>query len=273
MKSLQSLIFSLLLVLLGSLLAAQPGSGCETLFGLANALDDANTGPGLKSFIDDLPPGEGGKAWIALKDTPIDSDVYWLGRVNRWQNAELNFNFVYSASPDVVKILRNGDEVAEVLSGGFNIKFSGFGGDILCPLDQTVTVIGRFHQGQPMVGTWYLTKDLKLNRMTHVPLEELTQSAIPGLGRNPGGLNVLDVPNDIYSWDLNRDWLYEAAVVRGDIIRIISDPTDPRTFWKNGIPPGQPGHNGVKTTTKREVEFLEGYGYVYDASIPGCRPN
>ena len=124
-----------------------------------------------------------------------------------------------------------------------------------------------------MIGTWYLTKDLKLNRMSHVPVGELTQSAIPGLGLNPGGLNVLDVPNDIYSWDLNRDWLYEAAVVRGDVIRISSDPLDPRTFWKNGIPPGQPGHNGVKTTTKREVEFLEGYGYIYDASIPGYRPN
>ena len=89
-------------------------------------------------------------------------------------------------------------------------------------------------------------------------------------GNNPGGINLLSVDN--WSWDLNRDWLYEAAIIRGDIIRIISDPNDPRTIWENGIPPGEPGHNPLgKTITGLEIEFLESYGFIYDPSIPGYR--
>jgi hypothetical protein len=89
-------------------------------------------------------------------------------------------------------------------------------------------------------------------------------------GNNPGGLNLFSVPN--WTWSQSRSWLIESAN-RGDLIRLISDPTEPRTIWKNGIPPGQPGHNGIKTVTGREIEVLENeLGYVWNPEIAAYAP-
>ena len=61
----------------------------------------------------------------------------------------------------------------------------------------------------------------------------------------------------------NRDWLQD-AVSRNDIIRIISDPSEPRTLWRP---------NGDATITQLEINHLEGQSvkYIYDSSIPGYR--
>ena len=42
-------------------------------------------------------------------------------------------------------------------------------------------------------------------------------------------------------------------------------------YAERGIPPGQPGHNGIKTITGDEIELLENQlGYVWDASSHSC---
>ncbi|MCB9278499.1 MAG: hypothetical protein H6562_06270 [Lewinellaceae bacterium] len=216
---------------------------------LPDQLPVTNTGPSLQRFIDEVGDiggtieGELFKAWIALLKTSLNSNKYWLKRISRWQDAGLNFTFTQQGAK--IKVFKGGKEVVEIndVLEYFKVKHNGFGGDIFCPLDKTVTVIGLYHPYQQLLGTWYLIDDLKLFKT----------------GVNPGGLNLLNAPN--WSWDLNRDWLYEAAIVRGDIIRIISDPDIPSTIWDNGIQPGLPGHNGIKTVTGLEIDFLKSYGY------------
>ena len=44
---------------------------------------------------------------------------------------------------DVVQVQKNGTVVAEILENSFKVKLLGFGGDIACPLDRTVSVIGK----------------------------------------------------------------------------------------------------------------------------------
>lgn len=244
--------------------------GSANLILLLKELEDPVTGAQFKKSIESLPPGQGVRAWLALKDTPLSSSAYWLGRINRWQEAGLKFEFAYSMSDDAVQVLKNGVVVAEISRTAFKVKFNGFGGDIVCPPNRTVTVIGLYHPNEPFMGVWYLSKDLELHKLKMIAEGDLTQGNLRELVKNPGGINLLAVSNDFYNWDLNRDWLYEAAIVRGDIIRIVSDPSLPRTKWKNGIPPGQPGHIG-QTRTQDEIDFLESYGFIYDPTIPGYR--
>ena len=84
--------------------------------------------------------------------------------------------------------------------------------------------------------------------------------------------NIINILNIDTGWTLtvNMQWL-QNAIDRDDIIRIISDPNHPRTIWVNGIPPGQPGHNGEKTITGKEIDYLIDRDYIYDPSIPGYR--
>lgn len=105
----------------------------------------------------------------------------------------------------------------------------------------------------PKKGTWYLLKDLKLFKT----------------GENPGGLNILNIPVG-FSWEQNRIWLTE-AVQRGDVIRIISDPTDNFTKWKNGI---DTGNWDDLTYTGKEIFELENVlNYHFDPSISAYIPN
>lgn len=191
-------------------------------------------------------------AWIALKNTDLQRNIYWLGRTNRWKKAGLNLSYVKNGSK--VKVFKAGEEVAELSDDLFKHKYSGFGGDIDCPLDITTTVIGLLglSDNSRKIGTRYFF-DVGLYK-NHLPPNE-----------NLGGINILNLPAGQWTWSKNRDWIINAAN-RGDVIRIISDPSNPRTIWKNGIPPGESGHNGVKTVTGREIEVLENeLGYVFDA--------
>ena len=265
----------------GTVRVLEPGTGRVTdqidELGTYLAHLDAVKKSALLNDLRSLPKLDQGKmvksvrAWEALYGTALRTDTYWLGRVDRWKNAGLGFSFVQNGNK--VKILRGTDEVAEISDDlqYLKINFNGFGGDIFCPLDQTVTVIGRYHENQPLQGIWYLTKDLKLNKHTSIPHNQMTQTNVAALGRNPGGLNALDVPpSPFYNWGLNQDWLYEAAVVRGDIIRILDDPNLLTTRWVYGRPPGHPNYLGP-TRTGQEIDFLESYGFVYDNTIPGYR--
>ncbi len=193
------------------------------------------------------------RAWEVLSSTSIRTSTYWLGRISRWQDVGLNFTFVQHGTK--VKVFREADEVAEIDDElqYFKINFNGLGGDIYCPLDRTVTVIGKFHSNVPKQGTWYLLPDLKLFKM----------------GNNPGGINLLNIPVG-FTWEKNRIWLTEATQ-RGDLIRIISDPADNHTIWKNGI---NTGNWADRTWTGKEIYELENVlDYHFDPSISAYIPN
>lgn len=85
---------------------------------------------------------------------------------------------------------------------------------------------------------------------------------------NLGGINILNIPGDEWSLTVNMQWL-QNAIDRNDVIRIISDPLENCTIWKNGIPPGMPGYNGRKTVVAKEIDYLVARGYVYDPYLPG----
>jgi hypothetical protein len=241
-------------------------NGFTALLAKYNDLDDALRAKFISDFGSDanalahfnLNSGELVNVWKLIENSPIRTSYYWLTRINGWNKARMGFT--YASVGNVVKVFRSGTEVAEINQTFLKIIFRGFGGDIICPIDRTVTVIGLYQPNVPFMGTWYFTNDFKLYK------------TVWGNQRNHGGLNLLNLPDNQWTWDKNRDWLQD-AVDRGDIIRIISDPSNPRTIWKNGISPGQEGYNGVKTNTGREIEHLQGQSvkYIYDANIPGYR--
>ena len=104
------------------------------------------------------------------------------------------------------------------------------------------------------MGTWYLIDDLKLYKM----------------GNNPGGLNLLSLPPGQFTWEQNRLWLTE-SVQRGDIIRIISDPSDVTTIWKNGV---NTGNWLDRTWTGKEIYELENVlNYHFNPTISAYVPN
>ena len=76
-------------------------------------------------------------------------------------------------------------------------------------------------------------------------------------GMNKGGFNILNIPDEYYSWVNNKKWL-QRAINRSDIIKAASPPT-PANLFKNGV-------SGKRTIYGMEVEMLEKAGYRYDAS-------
>ena len=115
----------------------------------------------------------------------------------------------------------------------------------------------------------------------------------PGLttqGANPGGINILRSPkwdaiqeefkpingpedeprywkevSDAFWERENKPWLDE-AVARGDKLRFVSDPNDPKAIYA-WDPNGQPRmHNGVqqKSIFGREVDYLKSKGYSFE---------
>jgi hypothetical protein len=178
--------------------------------------------------------------------------------VSRWQSAGLNFNYVDNGIS--VSVYRSTDEVAILTETNFIHRYLGFGGDVVCPSDRTTTIIGLTGADDPdgLTGTLFF-REIGLYK-NHLPPND-----------NLGGINLLNIQN--YTWARNQSWLRNAAE-RGDIIRIISDPADPRTIWRNGIPEGQPGHNGFKTITGKEIDLLrDEFGYVFDPSTNSYKPN
>lgn len=183
-------------------------------------------------------------AWKALAQTTLTTNEYWMFRVNRWIERRIEFTFVQKGG--IVSVRKKGKEIAEITAQFFKVKYKGYGGDIICPYDKTTTVIGLSQNwGVGRIkdtGTFYLIS-LKIFKSRMPP------------NTNNGGINVLNLPLGQWTWQKNKDWLKNAAN-RGDAIRLISDLNHPRTIWKNGIGPGKPGHNGKKTITGQEIDFL-----------------
>lgn len=62
-----------------------------------------------------------------------------------------------------------------------------------------------------------------------------------------------------WTWEINSQWLTSAAN-RGDIIRVVSDPTNVNNIWIDGIV------NGTRSTYGKEVKLLEDLGYSFNPS-------
>lgn len=133
-----------------------------------------------------------------------------------------------------------GNVVGKIVGETLTILYPGFGGDIKCHPGKTTTLIGRFMDKEDKYGLTFI-KDSKLYHY----------------GENLGGINMLNVPKDVYDWPLNKQWLKD-ALDRGDIIRVVSDPRKVMNQWVNGIV------RGKQTPFGQEIEVLEGLGYRFD---------
>ena len=131
--------------------------------------------------------------------------------------------------------------VAEISEGQLIFKYSGFGGDIVMTQDKTTAIFGRFNDPVHGGGTSEFIN---------------TTNPIYQTGENINGIALLNL--DDWTWLKNKKWIIESDQ-RADIIRFISDPTDPINIYKNGV-------NGEKTVTGLEIDVLENLGYVWDES-------
>jgi hypothetical protein len=110
--------------------------------------------------------------------------------------------------------------------------------DITMVEGKTTTVFGRFNDPIHSGGT----KEFIQN-----------PNKVYETGANPHGLNILNI--DDWTWAKNEAWVIESAN-RGDIIRFVSDPTNPANIFKNGV-------SGERTVTGLEILTLENLGYVW----------
>lgn len=135
----------------------------------------------------------------------------------------------------------SGKQLAEISGGKLKFKYYGFGGDIVMTESKSTAVFGRFND--PIHGGG--TKEFIQN-----------PTKMFETGANPNGINILNIED--WTWAKNKAWVIESAN-RGDVIRFISDPTNPTNIFKNGI-------SGERTVTGLEIQTLENLGYVWDAS-------
>ena len=145
---------------------------------------------------------------------------------------------------DLIKIVKeSGDEVGEIINKQLKIKYSNFGGDINCHPNKTTTAIGRFYDEVNGGGTSVL-KESKLYKY----------------GENSGGVNILDDPN--WTWQKNADWL-NAAIERGDDIRLVSDPSISKNIYifKDGV------QTDDLTTFGKEIKLLKSKGYIQEGNM------
>ena len=128
---------------------------------------------------------------------------------------------IKSVGKDIVIYSKvNGSEIARVVNNKFVLKNSGFGGDIIAHETKATIILGKFLKDQPN-GTEALLKT------------GLTKSGVPSKEIRQGAINILDDP-DFGGWETNKAWL-DAAINRGDIIRLISDPSEATGFFKEEI--------------------------------------
>ncbi|MDQ0590732.1 hemagglutinin repeat-containing protein [Variovorax paradoxus] len=117
---------------------------------------------------------------------------------------------------------------------------------------KTTTVLGTFRDDMDNI----------INTQMQIP--SLPNFAAP----KPGGFNVLNVPGDVFEqmnkisptafWDqVNKPFL-DAAIARGDDIVLATAP-DPTKAWNMFKP------DGSLTGFGREVQYLQGNGYTYNA--------
>lgn len=134
---------------------------------------------------------------------------------------------------NVIKILSNGDEIANVVNKIMTFKYNGFGGNIITNPNKTTTVIGKWTNGT----------------------EKIINAGLSKSGKNVGGINALNVVTDGLTDDqiwnqINKPWL-DKVIQRGDVIRIISDHSSQLNLFNNGVP----------SFFKREIDYLISKGY------------
>ena len=186
-----------------------PDGGHKFLDDFANAPDDI-----LKKFLDNPELVE---AWKVLDDAKVNAvlrkDPSWLNRVSNWTDEGLE---VASGG----KILRNGDEVGRIVGNRLHIKYTGYGGDIVCDATKTTTGIGKYSPPRD-VGT-----------------KQIIDSKLSKSGESPGGINILNDTRNTQRWsdqkiwdEINEPWLRD-AINRGDNIRAVSDPMNVENVFK-----------------------------------------
>ncbi|MDA3880723.1 MAG: hypothetical protein PF436_10075 [Prolixibacteraceae bacterium] len=108
---------------------------------------------------------------------------------------------------DIIFLAANGtDEVGRIIDDLLQVKYTGYGSDVVCDASKTTTCIGRWPGGTEIIWEYGLAKQ----------------------GANPAGVNVLgDVdlslpPPQVWAGQ-NKTWL-DAAIARDDVMRAVSDP-------------------------------------------------
>ncbi|WP_298894086.1 hypothetical protein [uncultured Psychroserpens sp.] len=164
---------------------------------------------------------------------------------------------------DTVKILDDADNlIARIYNNILTFKYTGFGGDIVTKPNKTTTVIGKWVDNVDGGGT-----------------SKVINSGLSKSGENVGGINALSFDGsgmtEAQQWLVNQQWL-DDAIVRGDDIRVISNPLENINKFKvntNGqfvnsigdvIPESELTSQGVLSFFGKEIEHLENAGYVYD---------
>ncbi|MEX1238494.1 MAG: fibronectin type III domain-containing protein [Cyclobacteriaceae bacterium] len=156
------------------------------------------------------------------------------------KSIEKGLKFTVLTNDEVIILTKEGKEIGKISGNTLTIRYSKFGGDIVCRPEKTTTAIGRFFDLVDGDGL----KVIKENRLYKY-------------GENPGGVNILDDAN--WNWEINEKWLRD-AVGRGDVIRVISDPSSRINMWVDGVV------SGKKTPFGKEVDLLEDLGYTFDMS-------
>lgn len=173
----------------------------------------------------DVVPGEAlAKAGITALIIKISGKVFDLAKVTI-----ANKNLILTAKSAGLKLLvrttneiiiysSTGKQVGKVINGKLNIKYSGFGEDIVCDPNKTTTLLGKWKD--PVGGGTIDIIDSKLFKV----------------GENKGGANVLSFDgsgmSEVQQWAVNSKWLNEAAQ-RGDVIRMVSDPMNLNNLFKS----------------------------------------
>ncbi len=156
-----------------------------------------------------------------------------------------------------------GKVLFELVDGVKKFKYLGFGGDIVATPNKTTTIIGKWNDLVDSGGT-----------------KQIIENGLSKSGDNIGGINALDIAEDITGmsdneiWDLfNKGWL-DDAIAREDIIRSISNPFDNTNLYKQDplgnfinssgdiIPESNLLDEGIKSFYGREVEYLQNAGYI-----------
>jgi RHS repeat-associated protein len=130
----------------------------------------------------------------------------------------------------------------------FIYKFSGHGGDIAFSSTRTTTVLGRYFGGTQEL------LDNKIHKLEGVNMLDV-EGVSPEDWKNKYNTKTKEGQDNFWK-DFNKKFL-DDAIERGDVIRLVSDPT------KKGNLIDQ---NGMQTTFGREYEYLKGKGYDYNSN-------
>jgi|GEM_PF-5637511 len=121
----------------------------------------------------------------------------------------------------VFRNAESGREVARVTDQGVVYNYEGYGGDITMDPDNTTTLLGRFED---------YTVSTADGRKTGTN-NFLSNDGLSVTGANPGGANILNTGE--WTPQLNWAWLVD-SISRGDEMKMISDPSNPMTYWRQG---------------------------------------